>query len=87
MSGPGTMRPERLKDIDPDEVYPISEIMPVTKIKRRTLYEFCASGVYPNAVKIGRSWYVPGCDIIALYPHLHRAADATSQSADEPSSA
>lgn len=74
MSGFDREPPERFIDLDPAAVYTIKELRPLVKMKPRTMRKYCERGVFANAVNIGgKTWFIPGCDILKLYSHLDDA--------------
>ncbi|MCP4674773.1 MAG: helix-turn-helix domain-containing protein [Deltaproteobacteria bacterium] len=59
-----------LADLKENALYTANELAPLLKVTKRTLRRYCEEKVFAHATKLGCQWRIPGCDVLAIFPHL-----------------
>ncbi len=61
--------------ITPTVLYTVGELAPLLRVSEHTLRRYCKENLFTNAIKVRRKqWLIPGCDVLAFFPHLRRLA-------------
>lgn len=65
-------------DVEFHSFYTIEEIAPLLRVSETTLRRYCSNGAFMHAKKLtGKSWLIPGCDVIDMCPHLKKSKSIT----------
>lgn len=56
-----------INNIDPEKLYKVKEVMQIYRVTDRTARAYCKNGKFKHAVMIGKSWLIPGSDILKSF--------------------